>query len=71
MSQRIRRERVRAYLAGEAARGVNGAVEIPFKRRQLAAYLAGERGALSAELSRMQKDGLIEYEKNRFRIIRR
>ena len=45
--------------------------EIPFNRQQLADYLAVDRSALSAELSRMQKDGLIEYGKNRFRIIRR
>ena len=42
--------------------------EIPYDRRQLADYLGVDRSALSAELSKMQKDGLIEYNKNRFKI---
>ena len=71
MSQRTIREKVMAYLSCEAERWGNEAFEIPFNRQQLADYLAVDRSALSAELSRMQKDGLIEYEKNRFRIIRR
>ena len=71
MSQRTIREKVMAYLSCEAERWGNEAFEIPFNRQQLADYLAVDRSALSAELSKMQKDGLIEYEKNRFRIIRR
>lgn len=71
MSQRTIREKVMAYLSCEAERWGNEAFEIPFNRQQLADYLAVDRSALSAELSRMQKDGLIEYGKNRFRIIRR
>lgn len=43
--------------------------EIPYDRRQLADYLGVDRSALSAELSKMQKDGLIEYNKNRFKIL--
>ena len=71
MSQRTIREKVMAYLSCEAERWGNEAFEIPFNRQQLADYLAVDRSALSAELSRMQKDGLIEYGTNRFRIIRR
>ena len=36
--------------------------------QQLADYLNVDRSALSAEIGRMQKEGLIEVEKNRFRI---
>ncbi len=43
--------------------------EIPYDRRQLADYLGVDRSALSAELSKMRKDGLIEYNKNRFKIL--
>lgn len=42
--------------------------EIPFDRRRLAEYLGVDRSALSAELSEMQKEGLIKYKKNRFEI---
>lgn len=41
---------------------------IPFDRDSLAAYLGTNRSALSRELSRMREDGLIEYERNIFRV---
>jgi Mn-dependent DtxR family transcriptional regulator len=41
-------------------------VVIPFDRQQLADYLNVDRSALSGELSKMQKDGLLEVHKNRF-----
>ena len=46
----------------------NGAAHftIPFSRQQLADYLGVDRSALSNELSKMQRDGLIEYRKNEF-----
>ena len=37
--------------------------DIPYSRQQLADYLGVERSALSNELSKMQKDGIIRYEK--------
>lgn len=42
---------------------------IPFNREELADFLCVERSALSHELARMKKDGLIEYKKNRFTLI--
>ena len=39
---------------------------IPFNREEMAGYLCVERSALSHELSRLKKDGLIEYSKNKF-----
>ena len=39
---------------------------IPFNREGLADYLGVERSALSHELARMKRDGLIDYNKNRF-----
>ena len=41
-------------------------IAIPFNREELADYLCVERSALSHELSKMKKDGLIDYKKNRF-----
>ena len=43
-------------------------ITVPFNRQQMADYLSVDRSALSAELSRMQRDGVISYEKNRFTI---
>lgn len=41
---------------------------IPFNREELADFLCVERSALSHELSRMKKEGLIDYKKNKFKI---
>ena len=41
----------------------------PFDRQQLADYLNLDRSALSKELGKMKKDGLIEYHKNTFEIM--
>ena len=42
---------------------------INFSREDLAIYIASDRSAMCAELSRMQKDGVIKYSKNIFEII--
>ena len=39
-----------------------------FNRQQLADFLSVERSAMSAELSRMQAEGLIETERSHFRL---
>ena len=43
--------------------------DIPFDRQQLADYLQVDRSALSAELSKMKVDGLIDYWKNHFKLL--
>ena len=40
--------------------------EITFNRQDLADYLNIDRSAMSFELSKMQKDNLIKFEKNKF-----
>ncbi len=60
------RERILAYLSLEARQQGKGEITIPFNRQQMADYLNVDRSALSGELSRMKKEGLIEYSKNRF-----
>lgn len=69
MGQRTIREKVMAYLSFEAERQSSETFAIPFNRQQLADYLAVDRSALSAELSRMQRDGMISYEKNQFTVL--
>jgi len=65
ITQRSTREKLLSYLHSFAERG-ESVIEIPFNREELAAYLAVERSAMSAELSRMRADGLIEFNKNKF-----
>ncbi|MDY6352784.1 Crp/Fnr family transcriptional regulator [Candidatus Weimeria sp. HCP3S3_B5] len=66
MSKRTTREKLLAYLSDEARMQGSRHFMIPFDRQQLADYLSVERSAMSAELSRMQKDGLISFHKNEF-----
>ncbi len=42
--------------------------DVPFDREGLAAYLNVDRSALSRELSKMKKDGILEYYKNSFKL---
>ena len=60
------RERVMVYLSQESVKQGCRTVTVPFNRQQMADYLSVDRSALSAELSRMQRDGVISSEKNRF-----
>jgi CRP-like cAMP-binding protein len=66
ISRRSTREKLLSYLSAEAQRQGKSEFSVPFNRQQLADYLSVERSAMSAELSRMQKDGLITAEKNCF-----
>lgn len=60
------RGRVMAYLNSLAQRKHSSEFDIPFDRQQLADYLNVERTALSKELSKMQKEGLIWTRKKHF-----
>ena len=60
------RGKVLAYLSDIAERTGRNEFDIPFDRQQLADYLGVDRSALSAELSRMQKAGLIETRRSHF-----
>ena len=66
ISQRNTREKLISYLSSEAVRSNDTSFEIPFNRQQLADYLSVERSAMSAELSKMRKDGIIDFYKNKF-----
>ena len=60
------RGRLLSYLSYQARWSGSPSFTIPFNRQQLADYLNVERSALSNELSKMQRDGLLVVERNRF-----
>jgi len=66
LSRRTIRERVLGYLSSCAEQEGSREFAIPMDRQQMADFLAVDRSALSAELSRMKADGLIDFHKNRF-----
>ncbi len=63
------RGRIMAYLNSVSLQKETTEFRIPFDRQQLADYLNVERTALSKELGRMQRDGLIRVKKNLFALL--
>ena len=63
------RKRLLSYFSECIKRTGSYSFDIPYNRQQLADYLSVERSALSNELSIMQRDGLIRYEKNHFDVM--
>ena len=48
--------------------GGKAAFVIPFNRQQLADYLSVDRSAMTVELGKLKKEGLIDFDRNTFRI---
>ena len=69
VTQRSTRRKLLSYLSSEALRAGASEFDIPFDRQELADYLAVDRSAMSAELSRMSADGLIRYRRNKFTLL--
>lgn len=66
LSRRSTREKVLAYLGEEAKKQGSTSIQIDFNRQELADYLYVDRSALSAELSRMRGEGVLDFNRNRF-----
>ena len=60
------RGRLMSYFSECAKQFGSSSFIIPYNRQQLADYLGVDRSTMCNELSKMQRDGIIEYEKNRF-----
>lgn len=69
MSKRSTREKLISYLSEEAKRSNSSNFAIPFNRQQLADFLSVDRSAMSNELCKMRDEGLIEFEKNQFKLL--
>ncbi|MBQ6290113.1 MAG: Crp/Fnr family transcriptional regulator [Clostridia bacterium] len=69
-SSRSIRGRVMSYLNTLSLQKKSVSFDIPFDRQQLADYLNVERSALSKELGKMQKEGLISTRKKHFILLK-
>ncbi len=65
-SKRSTREKLMTYLMLRAKSAKSNSFDIPFDRQELADYLEVDRSGLSAEISKMRKEGIIENQKNHF-----
>ena len=62
------RGRLLTYFSAQAAKVGGLEFDVPFNRQQMADYLNLDRSALSKELCKMRDEGLLEFEKNHFRL---
>jgi len=67
--RRTTREKLMAYLLRQAKEAGSPSFTIPFDRQALADYLGVERSAMSAELSAMQKEGILKTQRSRFELL--
>lgn len=63
------REKIIAYLSILAKENRSSTFMSPLDRNAMAEYIHADRSALSRELSRMKRDGLIDYYKNSFKLL--
>lgn len=60
MSRKTTREKLLAYLSEQAKKAGSEEFTVPFDRQALADYLGVERSAMSAELSKLRRDGILD-----------
>ena len=68
-SKRSTREKLMAYLMLQSKKTGRNSFEISFDRQELADYLEVERSGLSAEISKLKKEGIINNQKNHFELL--
>ncbi len=68
-SKRSTREKLMAYLMLQSKKTGRSSFEISFDRQELADYLEVERSGLSAEISKLKKEGIINNQKNHFELL--
>ena len=71
LSKKTIREKLMSYLTALAKKRGTNYFELPYNKTELANYLSIDRTAMSAELTRMKQDGLIDFEKRQFHLIKK
>lgn len=68
LSRRSLREKVSAFLSEEYQKNGTPSFTIPYDRQQMADYLSVDRCAFSKELSKMKKEGILDYSHSWFHL---
>lgn len=66
LSKLTLREKIITYFTFLSQNQKSDRIEIPFNREDMAIYFGTNRSALSREISKMRKEGLIDFSKNKF-----
>lgn len=68
--KRTTREKLLSYLSEQAIKSASNNFTIPFNRQELADYLSVDRSAMSNELSKLRDEGILDFSKNNFALIK-
>jgi len=68
-SKRTTRDKLMTFLLLEAKKQGSSSFTIPYDRQELADYLEVDRSGLSAEISKLCKEGLIESKRSWFKVL--
>ena len=70
LSKRTTREKILEYLSNQKKLlSLDSNFEINLNRNEMADYLALDRSNLSRELGKLKKEGIIDFEKNKFKLL--
>jgi len=69
LSKLTLREKIIALLSSAMTEKTDEGLTVSFRREDMASYLGTNRSALSRELSRMKREGILDYHKNQFHIL--
>ena len=69
-SQRTTREKLMAFLLNQAKLQGSSSFTIPYDRQGLADYLEVDRSGLSAEISKLRKEGILESSRSQFTLLK-
>ena len=67
-SKRSTREKLMAYLMLQAKKTKSSSFDIPFDRQELADYLEIDRSGLSAEISKLRNEGVLDSHRKHFQL---
>ena len=70
ISKKTTKEKIMAFLMAKAKECRSSTFIIEYDRQSLADYLGVERSAMSAEISKLKRDGYIEVKNNHFHILK-
>lgn len=70
MSKKTIRDKLLSYFSSMSAKANSAYFDIPFNKTELANYLSVDRSAMSTELGKMKEEGIIDFDKKRYRLIR-
>lgn len=69
-SRRTTREKLMAYLVHRAKELGTSSFTVPYDRQALADYLEVDRSGLSAEISKLRREGILDCQRSQFRLLK-